>query len=111
MNKIQVAEFAFPFPAKIYEKELSENNIDFETFIKSSGEGGFDTTIFYVKNLDFEKASDLKEKVDKENVTSELKHLHPIRKVIAYVGLLFVLYLLITNVIKLFNDDFSFFNF
>jgi len=111
LNKIQVAEFAFPFPAKIYEKELVENHIDFDTFIKSSGERGFDVTIFYVKDLDFERAYDLKEKVDKENATSELKHLHPIRKVIAYVGLLFVIYLLISNVIKLFNDDFSPFNF
>jgi len=109
-NKTQIAEFTYPFPAKIFEKELRENNIEFDTFLKSSTEG-FDTTLYYVERIDFDKAFKLKEKVDKENVTSELKHLHPWRKVIAYIGLLFILYLLIENIIKLFNEEFSIFNF
>ena len=103
-DKVQVAEFAFPFPAKIFEKELMDNNVDFETFTKSSGEGGSDACIFYVSQLDFEIAFKIREKVDKENADAELKHQHPIVKVIGYAGLLLVFYLLIKNVLKLFSS-------
>lgn len=109
-NKVQIAEFTHPFPSKIFEKELVENDIEFDTFLKSSSEG-FDSTLFYVERIDFEKAFELKEKIDRENTASEIKHHHPLRKVIAYIGLLFILYFLIEKIIKLFDEDFSIFNF
>ena len=103
-NKVQVAEFAFPFPSKIFEKELLDKNIDFKIFNKPSAEGGADSCVFFVSQSDFEIASEIREKVDKENADAEQKYRHPFVKVIGYVGLLPVLYYLIKKILEIFEN-------
>jgi hypothetical protein len=80
----QIAEFASPFPSKIFEQELDNAYIKYRSHNKSSGDGGLDSTIFFVNSKDFDEAFQLKEKVDKENAESELKHIHPARKILSY---------------------------
>ena len=97
----QVAEFASPFPSKIFEQELDKVGIQYHSFNNSSGDGGLDSVIFFVDSRDFNEAFQLKEKVDKENAASELRHMHPARKILSYFFLLlivvYVLYKFILN--------------
>lgn len=98
----QIAEFSFPFPAKIFEEELSNAGIPYRILNRDSYEGGSGLCIFYIFNSDFEKAFSIKEKVEKENAISELNYMHPVKKFFPYIGLLLlVIYVLFKYLIDL----------
>lgn len=96
-----VAEFASPFPSKIFEAELERHHIEFRQMTKASFEGGSDLCIFYVRNLDFDKAFVLREKVEKENAISEIKYMHPVREIIAYISLFLLVILLVYKIYEI----------
>lgn len=102
---VQVAEFAFPFPAEIFKTELIDKEIDFREFHKDSYEGGSGSVIFYVSNKDFDEAFLLKEEVDKENAVSEEKYKHPIEKYIRWFFLICFICFLIYKLIDFFISD------
>lgn len=99
---IQIAEFAFPFPAEIFKTEMIDKGIDFREFHKDSYEGGLGSVIFYIANKDFESALLLKEKVDEENAVSEEKHRRPIEKFLKWFFLIGVISFLLYKLIDFF---------
>ena len=99
---MQIAEFEYPFPSKIFEQELSNAGIRFKSYLRNVTEIGVDTHIYYIQNSDFDKAFAIKERVEKENAESELKHLHPARKIIAYITLLLILIYIIYSLTDVF---------
>ncbi len=100
---VMVAEFGSPFPSKVFEMELSNIDIEYRIFQKQSSEGGIDSNVFYVKSEDVEKAIEIRERVEKEDEQSKIKYRHPIVKVIGYLGIAFVFYLLTSNLSELFS--------
>lgn len=88
---MQVAEFGYPFPAKIFEKELFEQGIQFREIEKNNSEGGFSSAIYYVSLKDVEKTIQIRSNVERENGQSEENFRHPILKILAYLGLFFIL--------------------
>lgn len=97
----QIAEFTCPFPSKIFEAELERQNIKFRQMKKASYEGGSDSCVYYVNHSDVEEALEIKEKVNKENAISELKYVHPIRKIFAYFSLVVIVVYLLYRVYEL----------
>lgn len=96
-----VGEFVFPFPAKVFEKELNDAKLEFKAEFIPSSEGAYGSCIYYVKNEDFDKAVLLKGRIEKENAESELKYTHPFVKILPYLALiLFVVYMIFKYLIK-----------
>lgn len=97
-----VAEMEYPFPAKFLEREFLNNNIEFKQIERDSYEGDIGTTLFYIHEKDKVKAIQLKDLIDKENAKSELQHIKPIEKVLAYIVLFLIAVYLIYKVYKIF---------
>ncbi|MEP3210155.1 MAG: hypothetical protein ABJN95_13230 [Maribacter sp.] len=87
---VKIAELLAPFPAKAFEKELIENGIRFREISRINGDGGFSYIVYFVGSDDVQKALAIREKIEKENVESEEKFTPPFRKILAYIGLLFI---------------------
>lgn len=100
---VQIADLSAPFPAKIFEKELLENGIRFREMSGTIGEGGFPSAVYYICSKDVEKATLIRERMDRKNAESEEKFRHPIRKILAYVGLIFILIFLGYKLVEAFT--------
>ncbi|MCL6265807.1 hypothetical protein [Flagellimonas myxillae] len=101
---VQIAEFEYPFPSKLFEQELTSEGIRFKQFPRTAVEAGVQWHVFFIQNSDYKRAFEIKEKIDKQNVQTELKHLHPIRKILAYISLTLILVYVIYKAIGLIND-------
>ena len=101
-KKVQIVDFFFFFPAKVFENELLNNNIDFERNHMTFTEGG-EYVVYYVDDVDAEVALNLKEKINREDAELQIKYTHPMRKVIAIVGLALVIVYIIHEIIKIIN--------
>ena len=101
---IQIAELGFPFPAKIFEKELIESGIQFREMYKSNYEGGGNGfNVYYIGAKDIEKTLLIRDKVEKENEESIQKYRRPIRKKLAYLTLLLIIIFTIYKFIEAFS--------
>jgi len=71
----QMVEFGFAFPSKIFQEELKKRRIGYRPQQKDSFQRGMGSAVFYIRSSDFEKALEIREKVDRENasVKSRLK--------------------------------------
>jgi hypothetical protein len=96
---VQIAEFAFPFPAEIFKTKMIDSGIGFREFFKDSYEGGAGSVIFYISNNDFQQALFLKNEVDAENIISEETHRHPIMKYVRWISLIGILSYLLYQLI------------
>ena len=88
-NFVQVAEFNFPFPSENYKTELIESGIEFKEYQINENESIL--SVFSVKEVDFDKASSIKERVDIENSVSELKRKHKVTISLAYLAIIVIL--------------------
>lgn len=88
-NFVQVAEFNFPFPSENYKTELIESGIEFKEYQINESESIL--SVFSVKEVDFDKAGSIKERVDIENSVSELKHKSKLAISLAYLAIIAIL--------------------
>nr|WP_299385411.1 hypothetical protein [Allomuricauda sp.] len=101
---VQIAEFEYPFPSQLLEQQLTEAGVAFRSFNSSATEAGIMGKVYFVKSTDASKAFEIREKIDSENAKAEIRHMHPYRKILAYVSLILILLYVIYSAIGFIND-------